>query len=298
MKLYYRSFLILLIAIVSASTSCSANSIDVIKTDEDVFTFIRQFYPHVKLKGTFGKYYNETIKFADSLKVKNWVKTDIDNNGETDLLMFNADGLPEVFAVISIHGKYRLVEARYFCKHQFIYPVVKNNILMLYSNNIKGYDQDAKTTIYSKLECDTLTLVGGFFANYNKSTRHSDIKKIEINVNGMCEGNCPRINILINPARLTSICLKQKDDRDAVITYTGQLTSTEIHNILQLLNQSNIDEFKNEYSLPCSDQTTTTLTITFADGRSKKISDYGSSGNFTLTSIYDIAYGIKWRLKK
>ena len=63
------------------------NKIDSLLTDKEVFAFVKQKSPKFKGNGTFDNYPNETQQIADSLKIKNWVKADIDNNGETDLLV-------------------------------------------------------------------------------------------------------------------------------------------------------------------------------------------------------------------
>src|SRR5580765_2920311 len=74
------------------------NKIDSLKTDKDVFAFVRQNFPTYEGRESFDDYRNETRQIADSFKVRNWTKADIDNNGETDLLIFRADRLPSIFS--------------------------------------------------------------------------------------------------------------------------------------------------------------------------------------------------------
>jgi hypothetical protein len=292
----------LLSIILMCMNSCSANEIDSLKTDKEVFAFVRQFFKDFKSDGSFNEYYNETIKVADSLNVSNWVKADIDNNCETDLCVFRADDLPKVFAVLSFNGKFKVVKADYWCKYQFIYPIVTSvmnqNVILLYNQNQDGYDDKIKHFIYTKLDCDTLMVKDSLFLNYIPFPRHYNIEKIEINNNGMCEGNCPRINITINPKTFESNCSRLLYWDSQPKSATGQLTQEQIKNILSLLDNSNFGNLKNSYGVNCTDQTTTTLTITFDGGETKKIEDYGSSGNFTLTEIYNIAYNIDWNETK
>jgi hypothetical protein len=66
------------------------NKIDLLQTDKEVFAFIKEKFPEITGKEKFDKYFDETPKIADSLKAKNWIKADINNDGETDLLVFRA----------------------------------------------------------------------------------------------------------------------------------------------------------------------------------------------------------------
>ncbi|MBI4931483.1 MAG: hypothetical protein HY841_12010 [Bacteroidetes bacterium] len=293
MALKIFTFLLLLISL--TIISCSANKIDSLTTDKDVFAFVQQFFPDFK---GFDEYYNETIKISDSLKVRNWTKTDIDNNGETDLLVFRGNDLPNILTLLSFNGTYKKISAKYHCKYQFIYPIVKTidnkKLLLLYSQEQTGYDPNTKHFTYTKLACETLTIKNNLFLNYIQSPRHYDIEKIEIKNDGICEGNCPRINISINLKTFENICSKQMYWDSTPKNFTGQLTQNEIKNILSLLDYSNFSDFNSKYEIGCTDQTTTTLIITYDNGKIKNIEDYGSSGNFTLAEIYDIVYNIKW----
>ena len=123
-------------------------------------------------------------------------------------------------------------------------------------------------------------------------------EKIELSNDGMCEGNCPKINISINAKTFENKCFKEMYWDNKPNSSIGQLSEKEIKKILSLLDYSNFADLKESYEVGCTDQPTTTLTITYDDGKTKTIKDYGSSGNFTLTEIYKIAYDIKWTEEK
>jgi hypothetical protein len=288
---------------VCAQTKTIPNKIDSLNTDKDVFTFIRKHFQEYDGRESFDYYRNETQQIADSLKVRNWVKADIDNNGETDLLVFRASKLPNIFSILSLGHKFEITSAKYSdCKYQFMYPVVTtlNNqvVILLYSQNQIDYDHNNKHFIYSKLACDTLLVKDNLFVNYVPAPTPTEIEKIEIDNDGICEGNCPRINISINAQTFSNKCSKEMFWDNKPRLSTGQLTKVEINRILSLLAYSNFTELNKNYEVGCSDQPTTTLTITYDNGKKKVIYDYGSSGNFTLTEIYKIAYGINWTEEK
>lgn len=297
--------LIFLLSVNSAAlgqTKTISRKIDSIKSDKDVFAFVRQYSLEYDGKDLFDNYRNETRKVADSLKVRNWVKADIDNNGEIDLLVFRADKLPNIFAILSFGDKFEIVSAKYHCKYQFMYPVVRtlNNqeVILLFSQDQIDYDRSKKLFTYTKLACDTLIVKDKYFVNYIQIQGHYEIEKIEINNDGICEGNCPRINISINPKTFSNKCSKELYWDNKLRLLRGQLTKEEINHIILLLNYSNFTKLNEYYKVGCTDQTTTTLTITFNNGQIKSIKDYGSSGNFTLAEIYKIAYGVKWTEEK
>lgn len=278
------------------------NKIDSLLTDKDVFAFVKQKFPKFKGDGAFDNYPNETQQIADSLKIKNWVKADIDNNGETDLLVFRAYHLSNIFAILSNGEKYTAISAEYFCKYQFMYPVVTSfnnqNIVLLFNQDQIDYDASIKHFIYTKLTCDTLIVKDNLFVNYVRYSKQEQIEKIELRNDGMCEGNCLRINISINAKTFENKCFREMYWNNKPKPSTGQLSQKEIKKILSLLDYSNFADLKEKYEVDCTDQATTTLTITYDNGKTKIIQDYGSAGNFTLTEIYKIAYGIKWTEKK
>jgi hypothetical protein len=296
----YTIFLGLFSIILIFNTSCSPNKIDLIKNDNDVFTFIQQFFATDRLDNSFEKYYNETIHVADSLRVKKWVKVDLDNNGETDLLIFRANGLPKVLAILSFKEKYFPVIANYHpCKYQFIYPITKlinkQNVILLYSQNQTGYNDLNQHFTYTGIICDTIIIRDSLFLNYTQKQRTFNIEKIEFKNDGMCEGNCPKINVSIDPNKFTSSCSKILYWDSNPTSYSGTLNKEQIEKIVTILNYSNFVDFKNEYEVGCTDQTTSTLTITYNNGNTKTIQDYGSSGNFTLKEIYNVLHSIEWK---
>lgn len=300
---YILTFFLLIVYVAAlGQTKTKSSKIDSIKSDKDVFAFVRQHFRGYDGKESFDNYRNETRQVADSLNVRNWVKADIDNNGELDLLVFRADRLPNIFSILSFGDKFEIASAKYHCKYQFMYPVVTtlNNqeVILLYSQDQIDYDRNKKHFIYTKLASDTLIVKDKHFVNYVQAPRRNEIENIEIINDGICEGNCPKINISINTKTFLNKCSKELYWDNKPKQFKGQLTKEEINHIISLLNYSNFTDLNEYYEVGCTDQTTTTLTITFNNGQTKTIKDYGSSGNFTLAEIYKIAYGVKWTEEK
>jgi len=296
----FYQFLSFFICFIPCSIFCKANQIDSLKTDEQVLEFLNKTFPTKKENPYyFDHYYNETIKVADSLKVKKWIKIDIDQNGETDLLVFEGNYLQNIFVILSKNGKLEKVSAcRDECKYHWIYPVIsrinKKPVILLYYQSQYGYDDSTKHFLYTPLATDTITFWQGRFLNYINELKTYKIQSIEIYNDGICESECPRINIKIDINNFENQCSKELQWDSKPKKFTGKLSSTEIKKMLSIFGYSNFSELPEQFSITCSDQPTTTLTIKYNNGRVKTIRDNGSFGNFTLAEIYKITDKINW----
>ncbi len=296
-------YLGILTSFIFCSTFCLANRIDSLKTDKEVLTFVKEQFPEYRdNQYYFDDYSNETIKVADSLNVKKWVKIDFDQNGETDILIFNASLSSDIFMILSKKGKYQKVIAHYdHCKYQFMYPVVaridSKPVILLYNQFLDGYDDSAKHFNYTKLTVEIVTYFKGNFLNYLNVPKHYHIENIKIHNDGVCEGTCPLIDININAKAFKAECYKEINWDSKPKKFKGQLSPEAIREILIIFDYSNFTDLNEEFNFSCTDQPTTTLTVKYNNGQIKTIRDYGSSGNFTLTEIYRIANNIKWGSK-
>jgi len=296
-----KTMIVRIISIILFLASCwpskAENRIDSLKSDTEVLDFVGQFFPDFNPLEGFERYYRKARKRARIFKVKNWVVTDIDNNGESDLIVFRAFSLPEVVVILSFKGRFKKATAGYRCMNLEIYPLLTHtngrNIILLYKQDSADFDTKRKKLILKKLNCDTIIVKDTLLLNYLPEPKTYDIENIEISNDGLCEGDCPRINIKINPKTLESEC--SEDFWDCSLkSRKGKLSQYHISKILSLLSYSNFSDLNDDYNVECTDQTTTTLTITYDNGRTKQIMDYGSSGNFTLSEIYRIALKSNW----
>jgi hypothetical protein len=280
--------------------ACNGNRIDSLKTDNQVLAFLKKTFPRKKHNPYyFDRYYNETIKVADSLKVKKWVKIDIDQNAETDLLVFDGNYLQDIFVVLSKNGNLEKVSACHDdCKYHWIYPVIsrinKKPVILLYHQSQYGYDDSTKHFLYTPLAIDTITFWKGRFLNYINELKTYSIQSIKIYNDGICEGECPRIDIKINVSDFENQCSKELQWDSKPKKFVGKLSQLDVKNILSILEYSNFSELPEQYQISCTDQPTTTLTVTYNNRQIKTIQDYGSFGNFTLAEIYKITNKIKW----
>lgn len=290
------SLLALFFTITFPALSQKANEIDLLKTDADVSDFWQKNVSANKKKLPLVPFYTGRIQVNDSLGAKNWIKTDFDGNGETDLLIFRVEGITEILIVLSKNGKYKLIKPSYSnnYRYQFIYPITKKinklNLILLYNQHQVGIIDETENKLYTKLECDTLTFKYNRVLNYSSHPHKYDISCIILENNGSCEGDCPKTTVIIDSKNFSSTAIKKNNGK----SYSGSLDKQSIKDINNLLSYANFPNLNSEYKAKDYDLTTTTLTVLYNGGKKKVIKDYGSTGSFTLSEIYKITGNINW----
>jgi hypothetical protein len=77
----------------------------------------------------------------------------------------------------------------------------------------------------------------------------------------------------------------------AIKSSSYKLSSDEIKNILQLLQNTNLDSLKKEYSIGKTDQPTSIIKV-YTNIRTYSFKDYGLEGESPLKDLYKIVYRI------
>lgn len=303
MRFHPTYFLGLLGSVSICAFAPSANTIDHLITDADVSAFWEKalhLRPALRFEH-YGHDYTRHVDFlADSLGTRDWWKTDLDQNGETDLLIFRREGATDLTFALASQGTYRLVSPTYAWHRGLIYPVVKRlherNAIFLYYQTQLGYDDEAKRFRYSPLLCDTLVYAQGHVLNYVAQPQPHRLEQVIVEDNGRCEGDCPRIRVVIDAQRLVGSAVKEY--REAGTRYQGTLPATRIQDLLAVLQYANFPAFASSYHVIQYDLPTTTLTVVYDGGKRKIVSDYGSSGTCTLAVLYGLATDLKWVSKQ
>jgi len=122
------------------------------------------------------------------------------------------------------------------------------------------------------------------------SAQAISISKIEIHLSafGVESDDFPSVEGYIDFTKRSSNCIRSYYNPD-VKGSAFQLSQEEIRRVLELLQNSDLNKLKKEYSVKQSDQPTSTLII-FTNRGNYTIKDYGLRGDRPLPDVYKIVY--------
>jgi len=304
-------------------TKTIISEIDKLKSKSEVEKFIQKrdtIFRKYELKNlqdfdrNFG---NDSINkiLANKLNVKSsYQKADFDNNGYTDLLAigdnhdcYGSGGKSCSFLPIVLmnYGKNKIKVYNINSEWQnAIVPKVEfinsQPFLVIYK---KKYDWFKKTYLESKT---VLTFKFDNFIEFNKAPKQNKITKIEFSTSG-CFGTCPVYKLILNRDSLSTFNARYYNfNKDREITYgkeEGVFTTTinkiEFDKLEEILNYCNFVKLNNEYAVTHTCDQTGDLKITYNNGKTKTISDYGMIGTYGLKILYgklaELRFNQKWR---
>lgn len=276
-----------------------ANKIDNLETDEDIESFIhkqdkefKDFYI-VSIKTL----YYDTLqqKIADSLGVKSWQKVDFDNNGLSDLLIYGMKGGKSYLLAVIDEGKEFTFHSLNRGFDDIYFPVVKTidkQVFLFHNKRCDFCFNDEKKVIST----DTLIYKFGNFIENNFNPLSYKIEKIEYSTT-MCFGTCPVFELEINSDRTAKYNAIQYNDKTG--KFKTRIDTANFNSIFSLLNYIDFPNLKDKYSVNWTDDQSCTLTITYDNGKRKKITDYGLIGSYGLGIIYNKLFALrknqKWK---
>lgn len=245
------------------------------------------------------KFYEDdgSNKLAVSLGVKAWVKTDLNNDGLTDLLLLGKwHSIKHLIAVLS--NRDADFQLHFLNKGPFdnlYFPIVDtlDNAIVLILHKGAEISKEKQGEI---VRTDTLVFKFGAFIELNNTIENHSIKRIEFSTT-MCYGRCPVFELLV------------ADDKTAYYNaemynkITGEfrttIDSSSYNLLIKLLNYIDFSRLKDEYSVRWTDDQSCTLMITYDNDKTKTIYDYGLVGTYSLRRVYEILFSLrenqKWK---
>lgn len=299
-----------------------ANEIDSIKTDEDVNNFMEKHFGDKYINfsvadaSTFFRSDNYKL-IADTLGMQYWYKTDFNNDGETDLLAYGSVikgeyTASEIIAVIYLGNNiYQHIDLANNVRNVgALFPVVdtlnSEIIIIRYqtvedplramrfdSSLVEYRNQINHSRIYHDnfyLYSDTLVYKFDTFIEYNPNLSNEDIIKIE--VKNSC-GNiaCYVMDIQINNDG--SATMEAGEYYEEKINYRTHIYEKSLQKIFELINYLEFNKLKNNYSVSHTHASSVSTKVTYTDGKTKQIYDYGRSGTFGLIRLYQLLFELK-----
>ncbi len=235
--------------------------------------------------------------FFDSLKIKSYTKADFDNNGYTDILVIGQWSHPSIVCIFDNGGnKFSINRLTRRSFQDCSFPVVTMNgtqpfIDYYYFKEPEDWRQyDTSITLQSK----KLIYKFGDFIEYNDLAKNYNIQKIEYETT-MCFGTCPVFKLTINSdhsAKYDALKFNKPDGE-----FNGTIDAKTYSELVELLNYIDFPNLKENYSVGWTDDQTCTLKITYDNGKTKTITDYGKIGTYGLDRVYSILFSLRQNQK-
>lgn len=277
----------LLIALNFIVATGYANKIDSLQTLEEVQGFVNKLDGNVKER------------------ITSFRKTDMDNDGLTDLVMESVDRLMIVMDRGSIGYKRHYIDpSDYISKYslQQIDSAGEQKLLLLktvtkqrYLNDQKHAPKVSEDTSLHRLpsvdyyayresrRVDTLVYRFNEFIEYNARPSSHKLKSISL-ATTTCLGTCPEYNLTINSDRSADYNAGYHTGKSG--HFTVVITDTDFNQIMQLTDYINVQSLDVNYAVDVTDHPTAYLKVIFENGQEKSIQDYGMSGTRGLCVLY------------
>ncbi len=236
-------------------------------------------------------------KIADSLHLKSWQKADWDQNGLTDLLVLGHKNNDWSAWCILDTGKNQYEIKRLSLKSDACtFPVVRAengfNLMDYYFYNAPERGDWKQPKILTKV---SLIYKYGDFIEYNSKPVLHHIEKIEYST-GPCFGTCPIFKLTLN-ADHSAIWYAEHynkiNNKEVSGDFKTVLKPDSYQEMVDLLNYMDFEKLKENYAVAWTDDQSSTLKITYDNGKIKQINDYGLQGTFGLEAVYRQLF--EWR---
>lgn len=274
--------LLLCIYMVICSNGYS-NKIDSLLTNEDVSKFLTDNFSDGPLT---------SISYTSDVTV--FFKSDIDNNGLTDLLLKT-----DICIAILDKGKGQYSLRHIFARERENYDLitvlhVKGNHLVV----VRGLFYEAHIRDDKRWQDDTLIYKFGDFIEYNAHPPTEDIEEINFKLGGGYPGRV--WDLKIDAGGWVTL----EKDYGARI-FAGEIDSIAFNTMKQTINYIDLPVLiaretrkKPMPSTLSTSEETFTLEIKFRNGQTTKIYDYGGIGTYGLKNLYKQFFNIAENLNE
>ncbi len=276
------------------------NYIDSIQTSqqiEELITKLDNRYKKFKVNNEL-KFHDERCQnYADSLQIKPWSIADFDNNGLNDLLVIGTYSNHFIACILDKgNGKYEIKRITTSSFQECSFPIVNssnnsNTISYYYPINMSALDWHKPQILEQKV----LIYKFGDFIEENKNPISKKIKTIEFSTSG-CYGFCPIFKLIIQEDKSAYWHAEQHNiinENEFKGNYRSTIDEVHHNQIVELLNYLDFDKLKSNYTVDWTDDQTSRLKITYNNGETKSINDYGLKGTYGLEKLYQLLFEIR-----
>jgi hypothetical protein len=322
-------FLIVLTLFVSCKTKdpfikikTIRSEIDKLETQKDIENYIHKIdtiYKKFELKKIqdFDRGANDSLNVILAQKVKMYdcfLKSDFDNNGLTDLLVIgdNHDCISFGFGIegekscgfstlvlMNFNHEIKIIDVNKSRNYPIVPKVEYENgeaFLIIYTpktlgNEIIPAEKESKTK---------LTFKFGNFIEYHKNQKQRSIERIEYSTT-RCYGTCPVFKLEINKDKSAVFVAQHFNFDDNLDNYSSKeegnfqtiISKGKFDELNAILNYIDFVNLKSSYDVHWTDDQSSTLKITYDNGKTKTIDDYGLIGTYGLKRVYELLFDLR-----
>jgi hypothetical protein len=300
-------YLLLFLFFFAFTARLSANTIDSLKTDNDILRFVLKIDTHLTYKGapTVSVVPTDTLlkllECSDVARkggVKTWEKLDFNQDGNTDLLVTLK--IASYFYVVTVVDKgdntfkisWLSRRTSNYCEIAWPVKVNDKQMLVFYSKGsiFKGRGTDGKWKWEPDLKMDTLIYLYGDFIEYNPKVKNYAISSISIK-SYPTAWPAPEYAANILADGKATFNAKNFDSKNGY--FKGAISTNKLEELKSLLDYIQVKKLKDKYQVQWTDDLTVDYEIVFADGTVKRISDYGLIGTFGLRRLYSFLHDLR-----
>jgi hypothetical protein len=229
-------------------------------------------------------------------------KADLDHDGEEDLLVFGTayvtvDGTAyeedEIVIILGDKKSPTKVSFPYsFFRGLGVHIIPYPKIIKFDSQDylLIQYDLTDYENGTSKTYKDTLFVAYDHIMPYNDAPDSKVVTRIEFKTD-YCFGSCPVFEISID--KNLDATYNGIDHVSKKGEYNLKASKRDWGYLSELIALLNVDRLKDSYYVNWTDDQTAYLTVYFQDGSKKQIEDYGLTGTFGLSVLYDYFFDLR-----
>lgn len=268
------------------------DSIQNVKQITDLILRVNDGYKEFKINDKLQFSGKKCQNLRDSLKVQPWTKADFDNNGLTDILVIGNWNDHSVICILDKDDKHEIKPITRRSFQDCTFPVVENNKIKYF---FESEPERGKWDEPRKLKQITLAYKFGNFIEENQTPANHKIEKIEYSTTG-CYGLCPIFKLTINSdktAKWYAEMFNQVNNEEVSGNFNSNITKDKYNDIVNLLNYIDFEMLQDNYAVNWTDDQSSTLKITYDNGKVKSIHDYGLIGTYGLDRVYQLLFELR-----
>jgi hypothetical protein len=261
-----------------------------------------------KLINSLNSRYKKFTIIEDSLNFQPVYKSDFDKNGLTDLLAVGG------FPVYSIGPND--VERHYYDLGILVVMNFGEDSLEI-KDLTKAIKELNHHVTAPKIVDDTVLTLNqidlifkfGDFIELNSNPKNYEIEKIEYQTTS-CFGPCPVFSIEINKDKtglfkasdynseteisIADLRSKTNNSKEIKGTFRAIIKDDSFSDIINLVNYIDFPTLKDDYSVNWTDDQSCILKITYNNGQTKEVEDYGLIGSYGLARLYQLFFELRF----